>query len=809
MAHLDTEKIERLNTWIVEITEVLEADAPHKSQPDGSARFGKKGSLLIGPEPGLWYDFEAGKGGRHATSLIQHLGERDPVSWAKAFLQSNTGVGRLADSQAELDEASVTSSRNAARGLLDKSQPIDGTPAADYLISRGIRPSFPDNLHFVRHARPGEHALLVRIEHEGELAAIQLTYLDDEGKKSRVQPQRRFYRCRQDWRSFSCLTFVCPEAAERTVIAEGLEDALSLWQASAGKYIIASLGVSGIGKGPCLHGNEVVVFRDGDPEGSAAVEGLARGVDRMILEGAFVRVTQTPADADANSLLLSEGTEALIQLIDEAPEARLSRDGEIERCASLEPLDYEADRKRLARDLGIRVSALDRAVEARHHEEDGEGNGALDAIGLTEIVPWPEDVDLGSVLDRAADLTSAYVFMPRQSVDAVVLWSAHTHLMSMLGVSPRLAVQSAGPGCGKTVAMEVVSNLVPKPLTVASITPAAVFRVIEAICPTLLIDEADQLMARRSHDLLAVLNSSHRKSSAHVLRNVEQVPGQFEPRLFSTWAPVMFAGIRELPPTLQDRSIVLRLERALPGEVSRHLVDGHCLELQECARKLARWATDLVKLPDVTLPNTLHNRVGDNWRPLFTVAALAGGDWPARCLQAANYVYGHDDRGVIASLLNDISAVFGERDSITSRELIDSLISHEEGPYSECNRGGPITPYWLSRQLRGVINGGSITIRRRKQTAKGYKREQFKMAWQRYCVPGAEHLSPLASDVGAETAVTNVTRSQRTGDAFIKPVQDATTAEETEVGVGDMKRRDDVTDVPDELPSSGHDTEAW
>ena len=83
------------------------------------------------------------------------------------------------------------------------------------------------------------------------------------------------------------------------------------------------------------------------------------------------------------------------------------------------------------------------------------------------------------------------------------------------------------------------------------------------------------------------------------------------------------------------------------------------------------------------------------------------------------------------------------------------------------------------------------------------------MAWQRYCVPGAEHLSPLASDVGAETAVTNVTRSQRTGDAFIKPVQDATTAEETEVGVGDMKRRDDVTDVPDELPSSGHDTEAW
>jgi hypothetical protein len=31
---------------------------------------------------------------------------------------------------------------------------------------------------------------------------------------------------------------------------------------------------------------------------------------------------------------------------------------------------------------------------------------------------------------------------------------------------------------------------------------------------------------------------------------------------------------------------------------------------------------------EVTLPPTAHNRLGDNWRPLFAIAEIAGGDWP-------------------------------------------------------------------------------------------------------------------------------------------------------------------------------------
>ena len=59
-------------------------------------------------------------------------------------------------------------------------------------------------------------------------------------------------------------------APTRTIITEGVEDALSLQQTKAGTTIIASLGIGNIGKAPVDTNSPVVVFRDGDnPESSA------------------------------------------------------------------------------------------------------------------------------------------------------------------------------------------------------------------------------------------------------------------------------------------------------------------------------------------------------------------------------------------------------------------------------------------------------------------------------------------------------------------------------------------------------------
>src|SRR5580765_1627780 len=56
-------------------------------------------------------------------------------------------------------------------------------------------------------------------------------------------------------------------------------------------------------------------------------------------------------------------------------------------------------------------------------------------------------------------------------------------------------------------------------------------------------------------------------------------------------------------------------------------------------RKLARSTQDnfaALQACDPPMPPSAYNRVADNWRPLFAIAYVAGGDWPALALEAYN-----------------------------------------------------------------------------------------------------------------------------------------------------------------------------
>ena len=100
-------------------------------------------------------------------------------------------------------------------------------------------------------------------------------------------------------------------------------------------------------------------------------------------------------------------------------------------------------------------------------------------------------------------------------------------------------------GCGKSLLLECVACLVPRPEVASSITAASIFRVIDDQRPALLIDEADRVIRGDNPDLLAVLNSSHRRGNAYVMRCVEQ-GGEQIVKKFNTWTAMALAGIKEL-----------------------------------------------------------------------------------------------------------------------------------------------------------------------------------------------------------------------------------------------------------------------
>lgn len=139
----------------------------------------------------------------------------------------------------------------------------------------------------------------------------------------------------------------------------------------------------------------------------------------------------------------------------------------------------------------------------------------------------------------------------------------------------------------------------------------------------------------------------------------------------------MLCGIGELPATLHDRSIKVRLERAKPGERERFDLRRTQRE-QELCQRIARFCADnrvLLETCDPELPSGAVNRLADNWRPLLAVAEVAWGHWPQRAAAALAKMVSKEDadsQGIGIMLLVDIQQIFSETkaERIFSKELL-------------------------------------------------------------------------------------------------------------------------------------------
>jgi hypothetical protein len=216
-----------------------------------------------------------------------------------------------------------------------------------------------------------------------------------------------------------------------------------------------------------------------------------------------------------------------------------------------------------------------------------------------------------------------------------------------------------------------------------------------------------------------------------------------EVRGFKVFAPAVLCGIGALPGTLHDRSIVICLERAKPGEL-RERFDSRRVEREtELCRKLARFCADnMARLEscDPAMPSGAFNRLADNWRPLFAVAEIAGGDWPQRAAAAFAKLNSQDDdaQGLGVTLLADIRQAFEEyrAEKMFSKTLVETLCAMTDSQWPEAHRGKPITENWLARRLR-AFGISSRTLRIGDDRAKGYELAEFAEAFERYLPAGA------------------------------------------------------------------------
>jgi putative DNA primase/helicase len=273
-----------------------------------------------------------------------------------------------------------------------------------------------------------------------------------------------------------------------------------------------------------------------------------------------------------------------------------------------------------------RLNEMGRYLEVKAaRQKNGDTKGQGRPLELPEIKPWRGAVNGSELLDEIVACLRDYLVLPSGSAEIIALWVLHTHAFDCFTITPRLAITSPEKGCGKTTLLDVINQLVARPLSTSSVTTSAVFRIVEMKKPTLLIDEADTFL-KDNDGLRGVLNTGHRRGG-QVTRTVGE---DFEPRQFTTWSPAAIAMIGRLPDTLDDRAITIRLRRRKPIERVRAFRSDRAGELRVLAQKAARWTLDNRQALTAADPETgeLVNRSADNWRPLFAIADIAGGKWP-------------------------------------------------------------------------------------------------------------------------------------------------------------------------------------
>ncbi len=392
----------------------------------------------------------------------------------------------------------------------------------------------------------------------------------------------------------------------------------------------------------------------------------------------------------------------------------------------------------------------------------------LDAVNeLLGNEPIGTDHD---VLDQVTAFVRRFSALPSEHcAPTLALWYAHTHIADRLYVTPRLILDSAEPGSGKTRVLEVAQYLVAAPEMTLSASRAALFRMVAAGPVTILFDEVDTVFNSKTggsnEDLRAMLNAGYKRSAT--------IP-RYDARTrtvcrYPVYTPAALAGIAGgMPATITTRAITIHMRRRRADEVvepfRERAVEQQARPLRTALSKWIGSVADQIAEAEPIMPDGVTDRSAEIWEPLIAIADAAGGHWPTTAREACRHfvltnIAPADSLGI--QLLSDVRDIFAESgvDRMATRQLLAALLTLEDSSWSDLP-DGPLNARRLSREMRRY-SVGPVTFDMKTGKAKGYvvfqttgKQTQIGLAdaWSRYLPePGY----PVTSDNSAGHTVTD------------------------------------------------------
>lgn len=312
-------------------------------------------------------------------------------------------------------------------------------------------------------------------------------------------------------------------------------------------------------------------------------------------------------------------------------------------------------------------------------------------------------------LDEVSAFVARYVAFPtKHALTAVALWAAHTHAAGCFYVTPRLVLDSAEPGSGKTRVLELLNLLCRHPEMTISASTAALFRLINDKPRTILFDEVDAIFNPKNggnyEDLRALLNAGY-KRGATIARCVGDAKAMAVQR-FPVFSPAALAGIAgNMPATILTRAVTIHMRRRKQSEHVEPFRERSAeREAAPIRERLAAWIADVAQdLADAepVMPAGVVDRAAEIWEALLAVADAAGGHWPELARAACEHftlttatapTFG-------TRLLADLRTVYAGRDRMATTEILAALADLDAAPWADLGGGKPLDARRLSKEL--------------------------------------------------------------------------------------------------------------
>ncbi|MBE2191880.1 MAG: toprim domain-containing protein [Alphaproteobacteria bacterium] len=312
------------------------------------------GSMCInnGTRRGVWKDFSGGKGG-DALDLVAEVlfagDKKRAVDWAKSWLGlDNLSPDRLKQVRQEAkksrDDAQKSARDSAVKRLkiakamwLASYPEIGGSPVDHYLMNRAIDlgrlPKLPQALRYAPELEHMNHetgeitkwpAMIASItgEVDGKLSIVGVhrTYLaQDNYKVWRKAPVEKPKLTLGNWRGgyipisrgISGKTMKDAPEGDVVVIAEGIEDALSIALLYPERRVIASVSIGNMQNIELPNAIEkVYIAVDNDHGNKQAEAAISNAIKKFYAEGRDVFTMRSPAGKDFNDFIQKYKTTA-------------------------------------------------------------------------------------------------------------------------------------------------------------------------------------------------------------------------------------------------------------------------------------------------------------------------------------------------------------------------------------------------------------------------------------------------------------------------------------------------------------------